>query len=83
MQDLKIGERVTWNTGGRGCTAPRYQRTGNVTEIVTKGKIPTTYTDGKYTLRSRDHESYVVTVGKQLYWPRVSVLKVAGLQEGE
>jgi hypothetical protein len=74
MQKFKIRSTVTWNTGGKRCTASCYQRTGVVTEVVAAWKIPTTYTDGKYTVGSRDHESYVVTVGSHKYWPRVNNL---------
>ena len=75
MQQFKMGNWVTWNTGGKRCTSPRYQRTGEVTEVIAAGEIPTTYADGKYTLRSRNHESYIVTVGSHKYWPLVNSLR--------
>jgi len=74
MQTFKMGSKVTWNTGGKLCPHPRYQRTGEVTEVVAAGKIPATYTDGNYTLNPRDHESYVVTASNHKYWPRVNSL---------
>lgn len=72
---MKMGDKVTWNTGGINCTAPSYQRTGEVTEVVPGLKIPATYTDGNYSLATRNHESYVVTVENHRYWPRVKALK--------
>ena len=75
MQKFKMGSTVTWNTGGKNCTAFRYQRTGEVTEVVAAGKLPTTYFEKNYTPNPRSHESYVVTVkGKGRYWPRVNNL---------
>ena len=80
---FKLGDIVTWNKNGKNCIWPSgYQRTGAIVEVVAPKHIPTLYgkdgMDGTYPLGSRDHESYVVRVGRtKTYWPRVASLSLA------
>ena len=68
---LKLGTQVSWTSQAGGFAKVK---TGQVVEIVPTGESPVARlkTDGY----RRDHESYVVLVGRTNYWPRVSGLQV-------
>ena len=81
---MKVGDRVTWTSSSHGsCTK---KKTGEIIAVVPQDGDPGSYCaelirsqmfgGGSY----RSHESYVVLVGTNLYWPRVKWLKLA---EGE
>ncbi len=72
---ITLHSHVQWRSQGSGVWKVKE---GEIVEIIPVGQTP----DGnKYpTLRAggigmpRNHESYVVAVGKRHYWPRVSAL---------
>lgn len=78
---FQIGDTVTWTSqaGGNAKT-----KTGKVIAIVPANRDPRMVRIGDYNLSrlppfssSRDHESYLVQVGKskRLYWPLVKYLE--------
>jgi hypothetical protein len=83
---FKVGDIVTWEFQSLG----HYRRKkGTVIAVIKPNEHPSTFirlSFGKYVCRSnggygapRDHESYLVQVGKsmRLYWPVVSNLQKA------
>lgn len=92
MPHFKIGDRVTWSSQAGGYSK---QKSGIVVSVVPKG-VPVfhhswlamtetgVHDRNLDSVRSRDHESYIVHVptktgrGKgKLYWPAVNKLKLA------
>jgi len=86
--NLQIGDYVTWTSQSAGTTKTK---AGSVVAIVPVGANPDTviagdlWADhryrgfayvwtGSYGL-PRNHESYLIAVGRKLYWPRVSLLQ--------
>ena len=79
-KSFQVGDTVTWTSqaGGKSKT-----KTGKVVIIVPAGKLLGEIPLGGFRFRhltlfsSRDHESYLVQVGKsrRLYWPLVKNLK--------
>ena len=69
---LTRGTEVTW-TPRAGSHAKT--KTGLVIEVVPPLQRPVNKVDPSALLR--DHVSYVVLVGKKLYWPRVSTLRLS------
>lgn len=67
---FELGDDVEWTSGASGFWPKR--KRGIVVEIVPVGTVPDS---NKETVGGRKHESYVVRVGKKLYWPRVCHLK--------
>lgn len=81
---FQIGDVVTWTSQAAGIPATK---TGEIIEVVPPGS-PATQIRGAGL--PRDHESYVVKAkkttdrGRQaLYWPRVSLLELAGQLSAE
>lgn len=74
---FKVGDTVEWSSQAWGSTTTKR---GVVAEVVKAGCRPnrmmfiTLYKHGGCGL-GRDHESYVVLVGKKPYWPRVAALR--------
>lgn len=73
-----VNVQVTWTSQAAGYEKTK---TGTIVAIVPAGRLPTSYVPADMTLASwpgmpRNHESYLVRVGrsKALYWPRVSAL---------
>ncbi len=73
MNTFKVGDEVIWKSQAAGSWK---EKVGEVVYVVPKGnKIPKKFSpDG--TGWPRSHVSFVVMVGKKLYWPRVSALKM-------
>ncbi len=64
--DFKVGERVAWTTPrarGRGFM----RHSGVVVEVVLAGEVPHV----TWLAAPRDHKSYLVQEGKEIFWPRV------------
>jgi len=75
---MKIGSLVSWKSQSQGAWK---KKEGRITYIVPAGEMPPVVirgawdpATGKAQCFRRNHESYVVTVGKRDYWPRVSAL---------
>jgi len=68
---MKVGDKVKWSSQAQGKWKTKE---GVVTRIVPTGKLANLKPSN--TCLPRDHESYVVKVGKKLYWPRVAALKL-------
>lgn len=70
------GERVTWTSqaGGR-----ETKKTGEIVAVVPVGKTPGSIDRERFKkfTTARQHESYIVDVDGELYWPVVSRLKAA------
>jgi len=71
-----VGDRVTWTSQSAGTVKTK---TGEVVRVLQPGERPGWKNQGA----SRDHVSYVVRVGRRLYWPRVSQLQVCSCKNGE
>jgi hypothetical protein len=73
-----IGDRVVWESQAQG----RWKtKQGKVVAVVPAYERASRYVPDGYNKvdgwgMSRNHESYIVAVGQNLYWPRVSALKV-------
>jgi len=81
LKTFQIGDTVTWTSqaGGNAKT-----KTGKVTWIIPAGCLAGSYqlveqgfSTHRCQGRERDHESYLIQVGKskRLYWPLVKYLK--------
>ena len=75
---MKLGDLVEWRTRAN-------EFAGEIVEVVPPGADPwkaRVVRDTHYGISSfghpRGHESYLVLVGRQLYWPRVSALQLVG-----
>ena len=66
---FKVGDKVSWTSQSAGVTKTK---TGVVVEV-----LPAGCKTGRKFGAPRDHESYLVKVGRseKLYWPRVCHLK--------
>jgi hypothetical protein len=63
------GDTVCWKSSG-------IEKCGEVVTFIPAGDLPSKWGDHvKDATSPRDHDSYVVRVGKKLYWPRVSGLR--------
>lgn len=74
-----VGQQVQWTSQSRGSSTTK---SGVVVAVVPPGKRPSrsAFPDlyrGAACGLGRKHESYVVRVGHQHYWPRVSGLSQA------
>lgn len=65
-----LGNWVTWKSQANGYWK---EKTGKIVEVVPARARPNSKI--KEPGLSRQEESYVVKVGSQLYWPRVSGLR--------
>lgn len=65
---LKVGDKVQWRSQAGGYTKTK---TGEIAVVVPAGERPTCVKEAGM---PRDHESYVVRVGRTYYWPRASGL---------
>lgn len=71
---FKKGNKVKWTSQSAGHTKTKE---GIISEVVPAGSPPIGYKpNGGPAGCARNHESYVVTVGKRTYWPRVSQLSL-------
>ena len=76
---LKVGDSVEWLSQAQGSTT---KKRGVVAEVVKAGSrpdrtlFPTLYKHSGCGW-GRDHESYVVMVGKKPYWPVANKLRHA------
>jgi hypothetical protein len=84
---VKIGDKVQWTSQSAGYSKTK---SGVIVAIVPIGYPPQASLLDNYELKSvpgmcRDHESYLVAVGKskRLYWPRVSNLAAIEKQKGK
>jgi pyruvoyl-dependent arginine decarboxylase (PvlArgDC) len=74
---LKLGDRVRWVSQSQGY---RKAKEGEIVEVVPAGfspnrdAFPQLY-QGMGVGFPRNHDSYVVLVGKKPYWPRASLLE--------
>ena len=74
---FKAGDTVEWSSQAQGSTTTKR---GVVAEVVKAGSrpdrtlFPTLYKHSGCGW-GRDHESYVVMVGKKPYWPRAAALR--------
>ena len=74
---FKVGDSVEWSSQAQGSTKTKR---GVVSEVVKAGDrpsrmlFPTLYKNAGCGY-GRDHESYVVLVGKKPYWPRAAALR--------
>lgn len=74
---FKLGDEVTWKSQSQGAWLTK---TGTIVEVVAINNHPNRerfsclYT-GAGVGFARKHESYVVQVGRRIYWPRVSALQ--------
>lgn len=66
---FKLNEKVQWTSQSQGSSLTKR---GEIVEVVPKGVQPQTplINPGMH----RNHESYVVQVGRKFYWPRVKQL---------
>jgi hypothetical protein len=80
-----LSDQVTWTSQSQG-----YQKTkaGEIVEVVAPGAYPDrtrfiALYRGSGVGMPRDHESYVVQVGRQFYWPRANQLRRASSPAAE
>lgn len=77
---FSIGDRVKWTSQASGTVK---EKEGIVTETIpigsrpNRGKYPRLYR-GRDCGIPRDHVSYIVTIEKEYYWPRVKGLERVG-----
>jgi hypothetical protein len=64
---VKVGDWVTWSSQSAGI---RTTKTGQIRRVLRPGERP----HWRGTGASRNHQSYIVSVGGRLYWPRVTQL---------
>lgn len=76
----KVGDKVTWKSQAGG---HEKEKTGEILFVIPPGKLPMDfpllpwpYVYGGSTCIPRDHESYLVCVGRRFYWPRVKHLRL-------
>ena len=75
---MKLGDTVRWRSHSQGSWL---EKVGTIAEVIPAlsrpdaEKWPSLFT-GAGPGASRNHESYIVTVGKRVYWPRVKRLSV-------
>lgn len=78
---FKKGDNVKWVSKSGGM---EYEKKGKVLEVIPAGNIVTVYARKYYRKYSdykigygseRKHESYLVLVGRYMYWPRVCHLR--------
>lgn len=69
---MKVGDTVEWATP-RPRGAGLAQHVGIVVEVVAPGEIPALVT---WSCSPRNHESYILREGKDLFWPRVKWLVI-------
>lgn len=77
--NLKVDDKVRWRSQSHGTSSIKI---GKILSIVPPGKRAVLYgykTRGGWPGNPRNHESYVVLVGRWTYWPRVSQLRKVGL----
>ena len=80
---FKVGDMVEWSSQAGSY---RKAKRGVVAEVVAVGKRPNPERFWQLHKHSgcgfgRNHESYVVLVGKRPYWPRVSQLRALRVAE--
>lgn len=69
LPQFNIADEVRWTSSGK-------QKVGTVKAILRAGELPgDANCRVKDATSPRDHVSFVVAVGKTLYWPRVSLLE--------
>lgn len=84
VNESLVGKTVTWTSQSHGS---KKTKTGTVVALVHGGVSPdrlSIVTSGKYRTSNsmpypglpRDHNSLLVNVNGDLYWPRVSLLEV-------
>ena len=69
------GQKVYWDSQSGGHYT---SKDGVIRHVLSAYSFPTTYgyrPNGGPVGMPRNHESYLVLVGKRLYWPRVSKLR--------
>lgn len=71
---MKAGDKVTWRSQAGGSWK---EKTGEIIYVVPAGRLPRSEWHQADTCLPRNHESYIVKVGRRTYWPRVSALKLA------
>jgi hypothetical protein len=83
-QQFKLGQKVKWTSHAAGFSK---EKAGEVAAVVAAGAPPDAQIEELQNSgaviravgygNARGHESYLVLVGKQLYWPRVAALREA------
>lgn len=68
---LRVGDTVTWVSSNK-------EKVGTIIAMVPTGMLPREVLTDSPSVKGahmrRDHDSFVVRVGKTRYWPRVSLL---------
>ena len=84
MEQFQFGDPVHWTSKQEA--GPPIERQGIVVAVVPPGGDPFEFVPKGYSTtnidnsRRKDHESYIVMVGKKAFWPAVGRLK-RGLAE--
>lgn len=80
--DLSVGDSVTWTSQAGGTSKTK---TGTVMQVVLPGRLPDRQAFPELYRHSgvgmaRSETSYVVQVGRKVYWPRTSALQADAIR---